>query len=111
MNRLNTPDLSYSEVITSLNGDTYNLEYRYLERTKRWKLGITDSEGTLLAGSVTIMEQWDLTGYLSQVNKKLDGFLFTVQQKAGDTAIGRSNLGINKTHELVYISYAEQDNQ
>lgn len=104
---LPTPTVSYSSIVTSINGDTYTLQYRWMERIERWKVNIKDSSGKYLVKGITILEDSILTAHLSTLNNTLQGILYTVKLEQGSGVIGRDNLGFNKTYELTYASFDE----
>lgn len=101
-----TPNESYADVKVSLNGETFIFTYRFNSRSERWKLDIADSLGYDVCNGLTIVENQDLTTYISQLDV-LGGMLFTIKTRAGDDRIGRDNLGAGKTHQIMYISDAE----
>ncbi len=98
----------FSQKVT-LNGNTYELTFRYNTRSKQWKLDILDvtaGEGSALRNGITVQSGADLTGYLS-FPESFGGFLFCAKLQAGDDIVTRNNLGVDKTHELLYATYAE----
>jgi hypothetical protein len=107
VDRLPTPTTGYSAVTVSMNGETAILEYRWIERTSRWKLNILDVNGNYLVKGIVLVENFSMTSHLSVINKKFDGFLGTVKLSSGDALLGRNNLGVNKTHELIFMTYDE----
>ncbi len=107
MKRIPVPTVSFANTTTTLNGSSYNLTFRWNEVRNRWKLDIYDSSFNPVLLGITLIEGQNLTGYYSYASKVMDGFLFIAKLTNSDEPVGRNNIGINKTYELVYVSNDE----
>ena len=107
MKRIPVPTVSFANTTTTLNGEAYNLTFRWSEVKNRWKLDIYDASFNPVLLGITLIEEQDLTGYYSYASKVMDGFLFIAKMTNTTELVGRNNLGLNKDYELVYVSNNE----
>lgn len=106
MRRLQIPDIAFASRDVTLNGRNYTLTFRYNERDARWRMDIYDQQEVLLKAGISIVEDFNLTETYSILDQ-MEGFLFTVKLKGGDIRTGRDNIGVDKTHELLYTTFEE----
>lgn len=102
MLRIPIPNSSYAEQTVTLNGQSYGFTFRYNSRAKRWKLDISDSFENVIVNGLTLIENSAITPHIT-LPTDFGGELVCVKLEAGDDRLGRLNVGVNKTHELVYI--------
>jgi hypothetical protein len=106
MLRIPIPDTAYSSEQVTLNGQTFIFTFRYNERSERWKLDIEDSFENLIIAGLTLVENISLTSHLNLLDI-FDGDLYCVKLEAGEERLGRNNVGVGKTHELIYVGANE----
>lgn len=102
MLRIPIPDSAFASERITLNGQTYVFVFRYNSRQERWKLDIQDAFEEPIKNGLTLVENMSITGHLS-LPDEFGGDLYCVKLLAGEDRLGRDNVGIGKTHELVYI--------
>jgi len=104
--RIPVPNTSFATQIVSLGGESYEFTFRYNERSERWKLDISTTDGVVVRNGITLVEGIFFTEHL--ILPEFDhGMLGVLQLKAADRKASRHNLGIDRQYELIYISYDE----
>ncbi len=106
MIKVATPSIAYATITTSLNGETFNLTFRFNERTLRWKLDLATSEGTSIIRGLTLMEEEILNNHLT-LPEFGEGLLIVDTLKFTTEPCGRDNLGFGKPYELLYSTKTE----
>lgn len=106
MRKISTPTVSYATRKVSLNGETYNLTFRYNERTKRWKLDVATEDLTTIVLNLTLMEDQILNYHLT-LPELGDGLFILNTARETSAPCGRDNLGINEDYELLFSTVAE----
>lgn len=106
MIRIPVPTVSYATVQISLSGESYALTFRFNERMKRWKLDISEADGTPVWNGITLIEGTIPVAHLILDNFP-EGVLGVFQVEADGKPAGRDNLGIGDSYELVYADVAE----
>lgn len=107
MLRIPIPLSAYSDQSITLNGQNYIFTFRFNTRSSRWKVDIYDAFENLLVAGITVVEDSLLTYHIN-LPDTFGGELHCVKLAAGDDRAGRINVGINKTHELVYYGDNEE---
>lgn len=106
MRKVSTPVISYATNKTSLNGETYNLTYRFNERTSRWKLDLAKDDTTPIVSNLTLVEDQILNDHLTLPDFG-EGLLIVNKSRTTDELCGRDNLGIGKDYELLFSTKTE----
>lgn len=103
--KLPVPDASWSQTSISLGGESYDITYRYNERDHRWRMDIYQEDTPVKLG-LKIVEWTPVLSYL-HLDAFNHGEIICVRNKADPNPVGRDNLGIGKSYELMYISNNE----
>jgi hypothetical protein len=99
------PDVAWSEQDVSLGGSNYTFTYQYNSRDSRWRFDLALEDTVVISGVKVVENQSLLDRY------KLDDFnhgdIFCLRVEDDNSDVGRNNLGIGKSYELVYYTNAE----
>lgn len=106
MRKISTPSISYATRKVSLNGETYNLTFRYNERTQRWKLDVASDDFVPIVNNLTLMED-EILNYHLTLPELGDGLFIVNKSRETSLPCGRDNLGLNKDYELLFSTSAE----
>lgn len=106
MIRIPVPAVSYATVQVSLSGESYALTFRFNERMNRWKLDISEADGTPVWNGITLIEGTIPTAHLILDNLP-GGVIGVFQVESDEKPAGRDNLGIGDSYELVYVDTVE----
>lgn len=90
-----------------LGETSYVLTLKFNTSDEAWYLSISYPEGTQLLNGIKLMPNQNLTGAFSYLERLTGGDLWCVRLKNDRSPLGRDNLGIGKTYELVWISSQE----
>ncbi|WP_400217233.1 phage baseplate plug protein [Escherichia coli] len=102
---INIPDADWSVQKVILGGQTFNIEMKYKERTKRWYLTLINSDGEILLSEKKCLNQMFITE--PYVITGFDGGLFVERVYGDDTYPTRDNFGVGKEFELKYFPKEE----
>lgn len=102
--RIKIADSPFFNQDVLLAGTTYNLLFKFNDSDKSWYMTIRDSQKNSLVSGIKIMPNQNLTLPYSYLNIFPDGDIWCLRLKNDFKPIGRDNLGINKTYELVWVS-------
>ena len=104
--RLPVPTTAHSTIDLTLSASNYLFTYRYNSRSSRWKLDLSLADGTTVKNGLTLVEEFSPTAYLN-LEDFTEGMLYVMTNNSTDTKCSRSNLGVNKDYQLVYVAYSE----
>lgn len=99
------PDSASSEQDISLGGSTYTFTYSFNSRDARWRFDLALLDVVIISGVKVVENQSLLARY------RLDNFdhgdIFCIRVKDDNQDVGRSNLGVGLSYQLVYYTNAE----
>ena len=103
MQAINTPDNSYTNFTTTLNGNSYRITLRWVDRTRSWYIDLSTSAGQTIVNGVKLVPNVSLI----KTNNHLieGGNLYLVPTNSSVTSEvipTRTNLGLNKSFLLAF---------
>ena len=101
------PNSPESTQILSLSGVEYNLRLTFNTADKHWRLDIRDLDSNEIVSGLKIMPNQNLTWRYKYLENMPAGNIYCIRQKNDFSAVGRDNLGVDKTYTLVYLTEAE----
>jgi hypothetical protein len=103
--KIPVPEAAYAENQFSLGGINYRFVFRFNDRDNRWRVDIYINEDPVKLGLKVIQNIPLLSRYL--LDDFTHGEIFCIKMKDTTEPVGRDNLGIGKSYELIYMTYQE----
>lgn len=103
--RIPVSDTAWSENNFSLGGQNYTFEFLINSRDSRWRFNIYLNDEPVIEGIKVVENQL----FLSQYNLESfsHGDIGCFRMKSDYSPVGRNNLGIDKSYELLYLTNEE----
>ncbi len=104
---IKVPTTSYESQETVIGSQTFNLLFKYNASDAAWYITIRDTALNPLVAGIKVMPNQNLTRAYSYLNIFEDGDIWCRRSSATRDPIGRNNLGVGLSYELVWISSQE----
>lgn len=100
------PDSAWSEQQITLGGETYNIVFKFNNRDSAWRFDLFDLDQNEIISGIKIMPNQNLYERYKNTYPELpSGALICFKSKTSDiNPLGRSNLGVGKTYNLIWLS-------
>jgi hypothetical protein len=106
---IKVPDSPWSSQRIPLKGETFLFVFKFNTRDESWNLDIqTTLENPIISG-IKIMPNQNLTFRQKYKTQLPSGNLWCIRSKNNFSPIGRENLGIDKTYELMWLTPEEEE--
>jgi hypothetical protein len=86
----------------NLDGQDYQLDFRWNTRLARWYLNLRDSDGALLAASLKVLTNWPLLAYYHGREGMPPGELWCVSLGVSSDPPGLDEMGEGRRCTMVY---------
>lgn len=103
--KLPVPDSAFAEQEISVGGLNYNFTFTYNSRDSRWRFDISLNDSVVISGVKIVENQFFLGRYGLPDFDHGDIACIRIDNDGKD--VGRDNLGLDKSYELVYYTNAE----
>jgi len=104
--RLEVLDSSDGSYKVSLEGGVYLINIRWNTRTAAWYMSVTNEDGVIITKSEKILPNQALVSF--NLTEFTTGNIYAVNTTSNsDEQLNRSNLGADKTFELLYLREEE----
>lgn len=103
--KLPVPDVAWAQQDITLGQQEYTFTYSYNSRDSRWRFAI-DLAGREIITGVKVMEDQSLLARYGLVDFR-HGDVYCVRLEQDDNPVGRNNLGIGRSYELIYYTNEE----
>lgn len=108
MLEITVPDTSYSTQRVNINNTVYNLQLSFNNRDSSWYLDLFDINNSPILQSKKLQFGSPITSRYILPNL-IDGDFFILKTEERDQVLGRSNFGVGKLYNLVYLTQADQE--
>lgn len=105
---IKVPESAWHTQDIVLNGVTFNMVLKFNTRDASWYVDLLDANQQVILYGLKVMPNQSLTGRFSYLTTIPDGNLWCLRRKRDFSPIGRDNLGVDNTYELIWLSSEEE---
>lgn len=109
MDYIKIPDAPESTQILSLGGQEYIIKLTFNTADKHWRVSLLTLDNEEIISGLKIMPNQNLTWRYKYIGGMPTGNLYCMRYKNDFSDVGRDNLGLGKTYQLIYLT--EQEDQ
>jgi hypothetical protein len=109
MEYIKIPDNPESFQVISLSGQEYVVQLTYNTADAHWRLSLLDLNYKAIVAGLKVMPSQNLTWRYRYIEGMPSGNIYCMRYKNDFSDVGRDNLGLGKTYQLVYLT--EQEDQ
>lgn len=106
---IKVPDSPWSSQRITLKGESFLFVLKFNTRNESWYLDIQTTLEEAIVSGIKIMPNQNLTYRQKYKTSLPDGNLWCIRGKNDFSDIGRDNLGIDETYELMWLSTEEEE--
>jgi hypothetical protein len=99
------PDSASSKQDVALGGINYTFTFTFNSRDSRWRFDLDINEEVVISG-IKVMENQDFLKRYALEDFD-HGEIFCIRIKEDGKDVGRDNLGVDKSYELIYVTNEE----
>lgn len=105
---IRVPDSAFHTQSINIDNTAYNITFKYNTSDNSWYFTLEDIDSGSLIADTKVMPNQNLTGRFPTYNPLPNGNIWCFRFSNNYSPIGRNNLGIDKTYELIYLTFEEE---
>jgi hypothetical protein len=105
---LNVPSTPYTSYTIFLDGRSFKITFRWSSRTSKWYYDLVTSQGIPVTLGTAVHQGIPLINKTSVFSP--EGQLYLVGNSSSDVLPSRTNIGVGREFELLYLTKVELEN-